>query len=508
MHCFNGVSRDALYRGRQELHDSVFTGQTGPLYFMSSHANGYVARYGATTPASSFAMDNTTASTTITTASAAAAAIRNSVIAPTGSVVPSGTSAAAAPDAEASVPNESSDPTDPIKTDISLSRLQAILLCLIFLLGIVVVAILGVCGTNGCSLPSSSKSREQQVAAYINEITATNRSLVANRSLSFILISDDELEDTALLWLVQNNTLNMLPDTPANRFRLRQRYAMATLGVQLDFNTDDECDWFYVTCQPIHLGSEIGVQNAVTEIHFDTYNRGRTWSGVLSPDLGLLTTLIHFQMAGSKSDGLGFTTTIPTQIGQWTRLVTFDVSNNALSGTLPTEMGMWSNLVNFNVSGNSGLGGRLPTEIGQWTSLETFDTHSTSYMNGTFPTEIGQWASLKVFDVSYNQFQGTLSASMEQWAGLTMLDVSNNRLSGRLPTWLGAFSHLMSLNLAVNNFQGPVPNSTCLLELSQLEADCETGSSCACCTQCYLNDDFFSLGETEFPQFNETLPPG
>jgi hypothetical protein len=241
-----------------------------------------------------------------------------------------------------------------------------------------------------------------------------------------------------------------------------------------------------VSADPFGIGA--WDTNAVTEIHFDTYNRGNIWRGGLSPDLALLTTLVHFHMAASDSDALGFTGTIPSQIGQWTRLVTFDVSNNALSGTLPTELGKWSNLVTFNVTRNVGLQGPLPTEIGQWTSLETFDVHECYDLNGTFPTEIGQWASLNVFDVSNNDFHGSLVTWMAQWPSLTTLHVSNNKLSGRLPTWLGEFTHLMSLNLAFNNFQGPVPNSTCLLEtLSQLEADCKE-SSCSCCTKCYSTD--------------------
>jgi hypothetical protein len=214
---------------------------------------------------------------TNSTASAAAAAIRNSVIAPADSVpnlaqpvvatASTSNGTFAAPDASnAPVPNDSHDPADLLDKSVYLSRLQAILLSLIFLVGMILVGIFGVCGTNGCSLSSSSAAREGQVVAFINEITTTNRTLVVNRSVPYWYFDDDELEDWALLWLVQNDTLRLRPDTPVNRFRLGQRYAMVTLSVQLLVDdTDsaagaDECDWFYVTCQPIHLGSELGIQ--------------------------------------------------------------------------------------------------------------------------------------------------------------------------------------------------------------------------------------------------------
>jgi hypothetical protein len=72
--------------------------------------------------------------------------------------------------------------------------------------------------------------------------------------------------DGYALSFVQYDALNLLqPNTPTNRFRLMQRYVLATFNARLNKsdNRADECDWFFVTCAMIDLGPDIGVQNAV-----------------------------------------------------------------------------------------------------------------------------------------------------------------------------------------------------------------------------------------------------
>jgi Leucine-rich repeat (LRR) protein len=247
----------------------------------------------------------------------------------------------------------------------------------------------------------------------------------------------------ALQWLIDYDTdLNLLPNTPTNRFRLQQRYALAILQVQRDDahpffgSVDTECGWDGVTCKNVSLGNELGIKLAVTEIYIDTFNNGNEWTGQLSADLGLLSTLLKFRMAGSISGGA--------------------IDRGGLSGTLPSQIGQWINLQDLDVSNNA-LNGSLPIQIWQLTNLLTFDA-SYNYLTGSLHSEIGQLTLLQSFTVWHNDLTGSLPSQVGQLTNLTMFDVSEN------------------------NFSGPVPDSICPPHLTVLEADCEV--TCSCCTRC------------------------
>jgi hypothetical protein len=174
----------------------------------------------------------------------------------------------------------------------------------------------------------------------------------------------------ALQCLIEYDTdLNLLPDTPTNRFRLQQRYALAILQVQWDDinpffgSVGNECEWNGVTCQSVNLGPELSIQQAVTEIYIDTYNGGNLWTGSLSPDMGLLFTLIHFNMSGNAINGYygGLFGMLPSQIGQLTTLQSLDVSWNLLNETLPSQIWQLSNLQTLNLGCSDAVGAR-PTK--------------------------------------------------------------------------------------------------------------------------------------------------
>jgi hypothetical protein len=243
-------------------------------------------------------------------------------------------------------------------------------------------------------------SRAQHVTAFINNITLTGLTLVPNRDATTTILPLPE--EQALRWLIDYDTdWNYLPNTPSNRFRLLQRYALAILQVQRDAanpfsgNLGEECDWDGVTCRSMDLGPEIGVQQAVTAIYLDTYNNGNPWYGRLSADVTLLSNLIHFNMSsGSTVFGTigGLMKQLLSQIGRWTDLESFDLSANSLSGALPM-IGQMTKLKYFLMDSNR-LIGTIPFQIGLLTNLQAFDASHNS-LTGSLPTQIGQMTNLQ-----------------------------------------------------------------------------------------------------------------
>lgn len=109
-------------------------------------------------------------------------------------------------------------------------------------------------------------------------------------------------------------------------------------------------------------------------------------AGQLPPEIGVLvymTTYISFFNAQSGP--------IPTTLGLLKGLETFDVESNKMDGTLfqPEYTGAdgLANIVNFRTSLNSFVG-TIPTEIGEWTRLQNL-WFADNEITGTIPPEIG-----------------------------------------------------------------------------------------------------------------------
>jgi hypothetical protein len=126
---------------------------------------------------------------------------------------------------------------------------------------------------------------QSAILDYINNVTLTKMTIstsTANRSP----------EASALRWLLYDNNFThneSSSSTLVSQWQLRQRYAIATLYIQnvnpLDMNARHECDWSGISCQTINVnGTNTTV---VTEILL----RDMEWTGSLSADLGLLTTI-------------------------------------------------------------------------------------------------------------------------------------------------------------------------------------------------------------------------
>jgi hypothetical protein len=261
----------------------------------------------------------------------------------------------------------------------------AVVIVAAVIVGVVFVAVLfGVCGTSGCRQSSNNNvappvpavntaspianptmrpttaptlrptltptttptfsptdSRKRDLVDYINSITLSGRTIAQPDQKQSL--NDLPPEELALYWIIQLDPLRLAPDSAANQFRIRQRYALQTFWVQLNTNpflvqTDDECTWNFVTCTSLDLGGEIGQQNVVTRLEVRDAVRG----GYLTADLGLLSSLTVADFTN-----IGLVGTLPESIGLWTGVTYVSVLNNKLTGSWPTSLGSWTNIQRF-----------------------------------------------------------------------------------------------------------------------------------------------------------------
>jgi len=270
-------------------------------------------------------------------------------------------------------------------------------------------------------LPTSLETRASGIANYISSIALTPLPLVYPVSVA----SGEEL---ALAWLIETDPLRLNVNTEEGRFRLRQRYALASLWFQqtqtwadsTNWLDEDECTWYGIEC----------TQDLVTRIA---------------------------------------------------------LSNNQLSGSsIPDDLGLLSSLSVLTLGPNSMLRGTLPVALGRLTSLTQFS--AVTNLIGALPDEIGQWTSLTLFTISSNfDVTGTLPASVGQWTNLSSIDLRQTKLSGALPNSISNWSQIRSVLFDATLFTGTVPPGICpyISSGETLQADCISEIVCSCCTSCF-----------------------
>jgi hypothetical protein len=372
--------------------------------------------------------------------------------------------------------------------------------------------------------------RAAVLTSYINNITLSNQTIASNgtspesQALSWLIYNDTLLETAAVISTEDPISSN------AVGFRIRQRYALLTMWFQ---QTDTakwaittgwlvdlaECAWYGVSCKPFYINYFDddsfygGSENAVTQVSFNPLIG--SYVGVIPSDIGLLTTLEHFEIQNSRdfnnANGRYLLGSLPDSIGQWTALTYFDVSGNALTGTLPDSIGQLTALTYFDISINFDLNGTLPDSIDQWAALSYFDIYSNALtgtlpdgigqwtaltyfdigynfgLNGTLPDSIGQWTALTYFNANSNALSGTLPESIGQWTALTYFDVAPNTLNGTIPSSIGNWSLIEIASFSGNQLVGTMPNAICQYidpNTDALQVDCTVNCTC-CTTECF-----------------------
>ncbi|KAK3232439.1 hypothetical protein Dsin_004320 [Dipteronia sinensis] len=141
----------------------------------------------------------------------------------------------------------------------------------------------------------------------------------------------------------------------------------------------------------------------------------------------------------------GFYGTIPSSLGNLTKLVSLDVSFTSFSGELPISIGNLASLKGLCLQGYN-FSGQISSSLGNLTQLDYLDISH-----------------------SHNKFSGQNSSSLSWIANntkLKFLDLSDLNLVGEIPLWLMNLTQLTYLNMSQNQLTGPIPS--CLMNINRL----------------------------------------
>lgn len=220
----------------------------------------------------------------------------------------------------------------------------------------------------------------------------------------------------------------------------RNRDSLALVSL---YNATNGAGWIrndnWLTSTPLEQWYGITTNGAcVTEINLELNDL----VGTIPSEIGDISRLINLRLNSNQIGG-----PIPNEIGQLTQLELLYLSSNQLSGSIPNEVGQLSNLRFLHLSANS-LTDTIPDEIGQLTNLELLLLYNNE-LSGPIPNELGNIVGLNRLRLNDNNLDGAIPEELENLIALTDIQLQDNQLSGCIPTGL--------LDIACNLNPAPSP---------------------------------------------------
>ena len=203
-------------------------------------------------------------------------------------------------------------------------------------------------------------------------------------------------------------------------------------------------------------------------------------TGTLPASFGRCSEMDEFKLSnmGSGSIGLGLSGTIPSELGNMTKVKRIILNGNILTGSIPSSIGLLPDLIELDLSKNM-LSGSLPATIGNSPALEILALNSNRFYGNLPPLRILSLGNIFIQD---NKLSGKLEGVFfdPRDTAVTHIDVSNNLFSGKLPPALFHIPNISSLALSGNCFSGSLPKDMCGLEKVQVLSLNGLGASSGC----------------------------
>ena len=183
-------------------------------------------------------------------------------------------------------------------------------------------------------------------------------------------------------------------------------------------------------------------------------------SGSIPSELGNLSKLAYLDLWNNQLSG-----SIPPELGNLSKLEQLALDLNQLTGPIPSELGNLSKLEWLSLAGTQ-ISGSIPSELGNLSNLEYLALFGTQ-ISGSIPSELGNLSNLEYLALFGTQISGSIPSELGNLSNLEYLFLFGTQISGSIPPELGNLSNLVNLGLTDNQLSGPIPAS--LGNLSKLE---------------------------------------
>jgi len=158
----------------------------------------------------------------------------------------------------------------------------------------------------------------------------------------------------------------------------------------------------------------------------------------------------------------GYTSTIPTEMGQLKKLQVLKMDFSRFMRHLPSEIGMMRSLQFWRMKGTfdtNQVSGTIPSQFGKLKKLTEFFVENNT-LSGTIPSEIGGMTKIEMFSAQDNKLSGTIPDIFDSIPALSLWDTFGNKLYGDLPPSIESLGSLNYLYIQ-NEHTDPLRNHFC-----------------------------------------------
>ncbi|XP_059290329.1 LRR receptor-like serine/threonine-protein kinase EFR isoform X3 [Lycium ferocissimum] len=248
------------------------------------------------------------------------------------------------------------------------------------------------------------------------------------------------------------------------------------------------------TCLALNISTDqtspLALKTQITSDPYQILSENWTSSTSVCNWIGITCGSRHQRVTVLNISDMGFSGTIPPQLGHLSFLVSLDLSYNNFHGELPPEFSRLRKLRVINLSFNN-FTGQIPKFLGEFQDLQMLSLENNSFsgfipssisnmknlgflnlrynnLEGNIPTGIATLRSLKWLSFGFNKLNGSNVLSMFNISTLEYLDLRNAGLIGDFPSDLcRRLPRLQRLGLNFNMLSGEIPRS--ILKCSELQ---------------------------------------
>jgi len=151
-------------------------------------------------------------------------------------------------------------------------------------------------------------------------------------------------------------------------------------------------------------------------------------------------------------------TCTPLEADGYLHVQNITLSNLGLAGYLPESIGQFSYLLSLDLTAGDFSGTAVPMNISQLQRLRVLVldfTYFTSFSAASF----GKMSFLRLLSLTANMFEGTISEEFCKLTNLEMLDLTTNLLSGPISACFGDLFQMRQLTMDDNYLTGTIPDA-------------------------------------------------
>nr|KYP62422.1 Receptor-like protein kinase 5 [Cajanus cajan] len=205
---------------------------------------------------------------------------------------------------------------------------------------------------------------------------------------------------------------------------------------------------------------------------------------ILPYELGQLRELQYLNFYYNNLNG-----TIPYQLMNLPKLISLQVQNNKFAGKIPPQIGLLKK-INYLYLYNNLFSGSIPVEIGNLKEMIELDL-SQNQFSGQIPSTLWNLTNIQVMNLFFNELSGTIPMDIGNLTSLQIFDVNTNNLYGELPETITQLTVLRNFSVFTNNFTGSIPREFGKRPLPK------SFRNCSSLTRVRLDDNHFTGSITD-----------